>query len=86
MIRLSIGQLTRIPSFQQELSITYVCPQMRSLFPRRRRTQRAAYTSKIIFKGSLMPEDVDPSYARARNPELLKSGTLRNTIAILDEC
>ena len=77
-MRLGIGQLTKILSLQQELSMAYVCPQMLSLFRRRGRSQRAAFTSKIIFKGSLVPEDVvDPSYARARNLELIE---IRNSM------
>ena len=67
--------------------MAYVCPRMLSLFRRRGKSQGTAYTSKTIFKGSLAPEDaVDPSYARARNPELLKLGTLRSMIVIPVEC
>ena len=56
-------------------------------FPVAEKSQRTVYTSKIVFKGSLVPEDVvNSSYARARNPELSKLGTLRNKILIPDEC
>ena len=67
--------------------MAYVRPWMLSILPRRGRLQRTVYTSKITFKSSLVPEGaVGSSYARARNPELSKSWTLRDKIIVPDEC
>ena len=78
---------TKLLSLPQELSMADVYPWMLSLFPRRGRLQRTVYTSKITFKSSLVPEGaVGSSYARARNPGLSKSWTLRDKIIVPDEC